>query len=82
MPNGLFITPKSQEKVRTISSRVSELKSEIGVLERITKKLLEGKKLTEDENDTLTLLAAREEKTEWIAWEKFKKQSKQKIPSV
>ena len=78
MSNGLVLPQGEYKKVKIISVRVSELREEVSTLEKITKKLLEGKELTQDESDILTLLAAREEDTDrgWIDWGKFKRQFK------
>lgn len=76
MSNGFLISPQEHKSVKAISERVSELKSEVCVLARITNKLVVGKKLSETESDTLTLLTAREEDRGrgWVSWRKFKKQ--------
>ena len=76
MSNGFLTSTQDHKSVKAISERVRELKSEVSALERITNKLVAGKKLSETESDTLTLLAAREEDQGrgWVSWRKFKKQ--------
>ena len=54
MSNGLF--PPTRNSIKAISFRVAQLKTELSLLEKIVKKMLEGKKLTGDEKDTIDLL--------------------------
>ncbi|OGM13056.1 hypothetical protein A2W15_06180 [Candidatus Woesebacteria bacterium RBG_16_41_13] len=76
MSNGFLASSQEYKSVKAISERVRELKSEVSALARITNKLVVGKKLSETESDTLTLLTAREEDRGrgWVSWRKFKKQ--------
>ena len=76
MSNGFLASSQDHKSVKAISDRVRELKSEVSALARITNKLVAGKKLSETESDTLTLLTAREEDRGrgWVSWRKFKKQ--------
>ena len=76
MSNGFLASSQENRSVKAISERVRELKSEVSALERITNKLVAGKKLSETESDTLTLLTAREEDRGrgWVSWREFKKQ--------
>lgn len=75
MSNGLA-TSTSRKGVEAISSRVGQLKNELVMLERIVKKILEGKKLTGDEKNTIDLLEAisSDSGRGWAKWNKFKKQ--------
>ena len=76
MSNGFLASSQDHKSVKAISDRVRELKSEVSALARITNKLVAGKKLSETESDTLTLLTAREEDRGrgWVSWREFKKQ--------
>lgn len=74
MSNGLF--PTTRNSIKAISSRVAQLKTELSLLEKIVKKMLVGKKLSEDEKDTINLLNAisKDRGRGWIKWSKFNKQ--------
>lgn len=75
MSNGLA-TSTRQRGIEAISSRVGQLKNELTMLEKIIKKMLDGKRLTEDERDTIDLLEtiSSDSGRGWVRWHKFKKQ--------
>lgn len=77
MTNGLvFPQEENQKTIKTISVRVGQLRSELVMLEKIIKKILDGRKLTNDEKDTINLLAAIGEDTGkgWLRWNTLKRQ--------
>ena len=79
MTNGLAsLQPEDKKTVKAISSRVGQLKDELSVLEKILKKMISGRPLSEDEKDTIGLLAAvsEDDGKGWVKWDTFKKHLK------
>ena len=62
-------------KIQAISQRVGQLRNELKILEKIIKKMLDNKRLTEEEQDSIDLMVAvREDNTKgWLGWNNFKK---------
>jgi len=62
-------------KIQAISQRVGQLRGELEMLEKIIKKMLDNKRLTEEEQDSIDLMVAvREDNTKgWVDWNNFKK---------
>lgn len=62
-------------KIQAISQRVGQLRNELKILEKIIKKMLDNKRLTEEEQDSIDLMVAvREDNTKgWVDWNNFKK---------
>ena len=75
MINALSVQQEDKIKIQAISQRVGQLRNELKILEKIIKKMLDNKRLTEEEQDSIDLMVAvREDNTKgWVDWNNFKK---------